>query len=74
MSRPLRITFPAAIYHMTSRGNAQAALYADDTHRQAFVDLLTQIVQRYHWLCHAYCLGESVPGGQAAQWGLYAAV
>src|SRR5207247_9603527 len=48
MSRPLRITFPGAIYHMTSRGNAQAAIYADDVDRRAFLDLLTQIVQRYH--------------------------
>jgi hypothetical protein len=73
MSRPLRITFPGAIYPMTSRGNAQAAIYAADADRRAFVDLLTQIVQRYHWLCHAYCLGESVPGGQAAPWSLDAA-
>ncbi len=55
MSRPLRITFPGAIYHLTSRGNAQAAIYADDADRRAFLDLLTQIVQRYHWLCLA-CL------------------
>ena len=59
MSRPLRITFPGAIYHMTSRGNAQAAIYADDADRRAFVDLLTQIVQRYHWLCHAYGLMDN---------------
>ena len=59
MSRPLRITFPGAIYHMTSRGNAQAAIYADDADRRAFLDLLTQIVQRYHWLCHAYCLMDN---------------
>jgi putative transposase len=23
------------------------------------LDLLTQIVQRYHWLCHAYCLMDN---------------
>jgi len=50
MSRPLRIMFPGAIYHMTSRGNTQAAIYADDADRRAFVDLLTQIVQRYQWV------------------------
>jgi hypothetical protein len=49
MSRPLRITFPGALYHMTSRGNAQAAIYADDADRQAFLDLLTQIVQGNLW-------------------------
>ena len=59
MRRPLRITFPAALYPMTSRGNAQAALYADDADRRAFLDLLTQIVQRHHWFCHAYCLMDT---------------
>ena len=59
MSRPLRITFPGALYHMTSRGNAQAAIYADAGDRQAFLDLLGQVVQRYHWLCHAYCLMDN---------------
>jgi hypothetical protein len=44
---------------MTSRGNAQAAIYADDADRWAFLDLLTQIVQRFRWLCHAYCLMDN---------------
>jgi putative transposase len=59
MRRPLRITFPGVLYPRPSRGNAQAAIYADDADRRAFVDLLTQIVQRYHWLCHAYCLMDN---------------
>ena len=28
MTRPLRIEFPGAIYHTTSRGHARAAIYA----------------------------------------------
>lgn len=59
MSRPLRITFPGALYHLPRRGNAQAAIYADDADRRAFLDVLTQIVQRYHWFCHAYCLMDN---------------
>jgi REP-associated tyrosine transposase len=59
MSRPLRIEFPGAFYHVTSRGNAQAAIYADDADRQAFLDLLTDVVERYHWLCHAFCLMDT---------------
>jgi REP element-mobilizing transposase RayT len=59
MSRPLRIEFPGALYHVTSRGNAQAAIYADNTDRQTFLDPLTQVVQRYHWRCHAYCLMDN---------------
>ena len=37
MSRPLRLAFPGAIYHITSRGNARAAIYLDDDDRQASI-------------------------------------
>jgi len=59
MTRPLRLEFPGALYHVTSRGNARAAIYADDADRERFLALLTQVVQRYHWLCHAYCLMDN---------------
>ena len=59
MRRPLRITFPGALYPMPSCGNAQAAIYAEDADRRAFVDLLTQIVQRYHWFCRSSCLMDT---------------
>ena len=74
MARPLRIEFPGAVYHVTSRGNARAAIYADDADRMAFLRLLTQVVQRAHWLCHAYCLMDNhyhlvleTPEGNLAQ-------
>lgn len=56
MARPLRIEFPGAVYHVTSRGNALQDIYVDDTDREAFLDVLAQVVERFHWLCHAYCL------------------
>jgi putative transposase len=56
MARPLRIEFPGAVYHVTSRGNALENIYVDDTDREAFLDVLAQVVERFHWLCHAYCL------------------
>jgi putative transposase len=59
MTRPLRLAFPGAIYHVTSRGNARAAIYTDDADRTTFLALLTQVVYRYHWLCHAYCLMDN---------------
>ena len=49
MSRPLRITFPGALYHMTSRGNAQAAIYADDADRRACIAVFDAVCQRMHW-------------------------
>jgi|RhiMetdeSRZDD1v2_1073273.scaffolds.fasta_scaffold143747_1 REP element-mobilizing transposase RayT len=59
MTRPLRLEFPGALYHVTSRGNARASIYADDADRESFLTLLTQVVQRYHWLWHAYCLMDN---------------
>jgi len=41
---------------MTSRGNARAAISADDADRERFLALIPQVVQRSHWLSHAYCL------------------
>jgi putative transposase len=56
MARPLRLEFPGAIYHVTSRGNARAAIYLDDHDRDRFLTVLARVVKRSEWLCHAYCL------------------
>ena len=56
MVRPLRIEFPGAVYHVTSRGNAKQAIFIDDEDRGRFFDVLSIVVERFHWLCHAYCL------------------
>ncbi|MGH8403336.1 MAG: REP-associated tyrosine transposase, partial [Gammaproteobacteria bacterium] len=56
MARPLRIEYPGAVYHVTARGNARQRIYADDTDFRAFLALLGKLAERYHWLCHAYCL------------------
>ena len=45
---PLAHHVSGTLYPMTTRGNVQAAIYADDADRRAFVDLPMQIVQRYH--------------------------
>ena len=38
MSRPLRIQFPAAVYHVTNRGAARQPTFADDKGYQVFLD------------------------------------
>ncbi len=30
MARPLRIEYPGAVYHVTSRGNARSTIFDDD--------------------------------------------
>lgn len=59
MTRPLRIEFPGAIYHVTSRGNARAPIFLDDSDRHLFLETLGQVVERFNWLCHGYCLMDN---------------
>ena len=56
MARPLRVEFSGAIYHLTSRGNARQKVFFTDADRELFLDTLSQVVSRYGWICHAYCL------------------
>lgn len=56
MARPLRIEFPGANYHVTSRGNAQASIFLDDIDRSTFLAVLGLTMRRFNVICHAYCL------------------
>jgi REP element-mobilizing transposase RayT len=59
MARPLRLEFPHAVYHVTGRGNARQGIVADDSDRRRFLAILAHVVDRYGWLCHAYCLMDN---------------
>ncbi len=56
MTRPLRIEFPGATYHITSRGNKKMSIYESDEDRVIFLKVLARIVRKHHWKCYAYCL------------------
>jgi len=56
MARPLRIEYDGALYHVTSRGNERKPIFKDDGDRELFLTTLWQVSERFHWLCHAYCL------------------
>ncbi|MBC7317957.1 transposase [Candidatus Bipolaricaulota bacterium] len=56
MARPLRIEYEGAVYHITSRGNARQDIFLDDQDRLSFLTVLGDVVARYNWGCHAYCL------------------
>jgi REP element-mobilizing transposase RayT len=56
MSRPLRIEYAEAVYHVTSRGNARRSIFKDDQDRGMLLNILGEVNDRYHWFCHAYCL------------------
>lgn len=59
MARPLRIEYPNAVYHVTSRGNARNKIFLGDQDRENFLSVLDAVVKRYNWLCHAYCLMDN---------------
>lgn len=40
MTRPLRLEFAGALYHLTARGDRQEPIFLDDTDRRRFLDLL----------------------------------
>jgi len=59
MTRPLRIEYPGAIYHITSRGNGRERIFFEDADRLIFLEVLGFVVKKYNWLCHAYCLMDN---------------
>lgn len=56
MGRPLRIEFPGAHYHVTSRGNEQKDVFKSQKDREQFLSYLESAVFRYGAVIHAYCL------------------
>ena len=56
MSRPLRIEFPGAIYHVASRGDRREPIFEDDTDRAALLGVVEEGMRRYDAQVLAYCL------------------
>ncbi len=55
MSRPLRIEFPGAVYHVTSRGDRREAIYRDDEDRHAHLGVIARAMDRFDAQVLAYC-------------------
>ncbi len=47
MSRPLRIEFPGAIYHVTSRGDRRESIFEDDDDRRALLGVVAHGLERF---------------------------
>lgn len=56
MSRPLRIEFAGAVYHVTSRGDRRESIYLDDAGRLAQLAIIEQAMERFDAKVLAYCL------------------
>ena len=56
MARPLRIEFPGAVYHVTSRGDRREPIFEDDQDRLIFLGIVSQSLSRFDGQMLAYCL------------------
>lgn len=74
MARPLRLQYPGAFYHITSRGNEGRAIFKTNRDREKFLSYLESAHERYGAIIHVYCLMENhyhllleTPRGNLAQ-------
>ncbi len=56
MSRPLRLSYPRAVYHVTARGNERKRIVRDVQDRERFLATVGGMVEQYQVLCHAWVL------------------
>ena len=59
MARALRIEYPGAYYHITSRGNERKSIYRNKGDRRSFLLYLKSAYLRYGAVIHAYCLMDN---------------
>ena len=59
MARPLRLEFPDAIYHVTSRGIERRAIVADDRDRDRWLTHLERVVKQRRWRTFAFALMDN---------------
>ncbi len=59
MARPLRIQYPGAVYHITSRGNERRPIVRDDKDRWLFIRALADTVDSYGVVVHAWVLMDN---------------
>ncbi len=59
MARPVRMEFPGALYHVTSRGNARQAIFLNDGDRSRFLKQLERCLEQYELRIFAYVLMDN---------------
>jgi putative transposase len=59
MSRPLRIQYPGAVYHIMNRGRARQPTVIDDSDYRAFLETLAEAHRLWEIEVFAYCLMEN---------------
>ncbi len=59
MSRPLRVEYPGALYHVTSRGDRREPIYLDALDRRAHLEVIARAFARFDAHAMAYCLMDN---------------
>ncbi len=55
MTRPLRIEYGNASYHIINRGNQRSTVFHDDWHYKTFIEKLGYFATEFHVRVYAYC-------------------
>ena len=56
MPRKLRLEFEGAVYHVISRGNYRADIFARESTKAAFLKCLGEASGKAQWVVHAWCV------------------
>lgn len=56
MARPLRIEYPSAFYHLTSRGNERKDIFRSQRDREKYLSYLRSASERYQAVIHVFCM------------------
>lgn len=59
MARPLRIEFPGAVYHVTSRGDRHEPIVLGDDDREDLLDVVSQALRRFDACAMAWCFMDN---------------
>ncbi|KRD13494.1 transposase [Acidovorax sp. Root267] len=59
MARPLRIEFPGAVYHVTSRGDRREPIFLGDVDRENLLSVLGQALHRFDACAVAWCFMDN---------------
>jgi len=59
MTRPLRLSFENAFYHITARGNRREDIFYSSRDKEVFLKRLKEMLIKYSMICYAYCLMDN---------------
>jgi REP element-mobilizing transposase RayT len=56
MTRPLRVEFPGACYHVINRGNFRSPVFEEDRDRMLIIEKLAEFAEKHRVKVRAYCV------------------